>query len=1131
MDEPLRLRVKALFAQAADLPREEREAFLDSACRDEPDLRAKVERLLAYDAGFEDGKEEPGFLKSPVVRAPEKTPSESASPPQREEAGVPARIGPYRILRRHGEGGMGIVYEAEQDNPRRTVALKVIRPGWVSPELVHRFSHEAQILGRLQHVGIAQIHEAGMGADGQPFFAMEFIRGMPLDEYVRTRRPDTAARLELLAKVCDAVQHAHDKGVIHRDLKPGNILVDESGQPKVLDFGVAHVTTADLLATSSRTQTGQLLGTLSYMSPEQIAAHPTALDERSDVYTLGVILFELLADRLPYHLEQLPMHEVARVIQNHEPLRLGSIDARYRGDVEIIVAKSLEKDKARRYAAAGDLASDIRSYLRGEAIRARPASALYQLRKLARRHKALVGGVLGVMAALAAGAMVSLLYAIRAERNAREARYQTYRARLAVAVAALAKYDVADTAHQLDEAPPELRAWEWDHLHSRLDDSFAVLQQPADSPIFLLNGPRGLSVGATTAGSVRVNDSDGRESLRFPLGTERLASLVATPGGVRAVVFAGDRLVRLRDEAGRVQAVLDAAESVVPGVATVSTDGMRVAIVWGTSPRGRDVVDIYETASGKRRAACGGHEGGVWKLAFSPDGRQLASCGEDNLARVWDASTGALTVAMRGHTSKVLHVAFRPDGARLLTASADGTVRQWDVTNGREVEPPYERHTGEVRVAIFSPDGRFIASAGSDRVVRIWEAAGRSDVAVLRGHDRDVSELAFSTDGRRLASASPGFALGHRGDGSVRFWEVEPGADPRVLGGHTSYVYPVAYSPDGRWIASGSWDHTVRLWDARTGETCAVLRHPDVVLSLAFGPDSSWLVTGCDQDKNYRIWSLATAEVRELIPGPGDRLRRVAVSPDGRRLAVHDLKGNLRIHDVATHRTVASGEGSVPAYSPDGRWLAGYGHDQKVLCLWEAQTLRLIAQFTGHTGGIQSVAFSPDGRRLVSAGGDRTVRVWDVTTGQGRALEGHTDEVYAAVFHPSGARVASGGRDRAIWLWDLTTGHEVARLEGHTNYVYSLAFSPDGRSLVSGSGDGTVRLWDTEPLARRQQARRESEALRPEADRLVERLFDKLRDPDQVFAHLRADEALSDSIRQAALQAVMRRGHAAPRKL
>ena len=377
--------------------------------------------MLAFDAGFDIDPGEETFLKSPLDRTPQAALPESAFPTSCAEPGLATRIGRYRILRRHGEGGMGTVYEAEQDNPRRTVALKVIRPGLLSSELLDRFSHEAQILGRLQHTGIAQVYEAGMDADGQPFFAMEFIRGMPLDEYARNRSLDAAKRLELLAKVCDAVQHAHQKGVIHRDLKPGNILVDESGQPKVLDFGVAHVTSADQLTTSRRTQTGQLLGTLSYMSPEQIAADPTVLDERSDVYTLGVVLFELLTHRLPYHLDQLPVHEVAWVILHEEPSRLGSVDTAYRGDVEIIVAKALEKDKSRRYASAGDMAADIKRYLRGEVILARPASALYQLRKFARRHKALVAGASGIFAACLWEPIVSVLFALRAEENARVA--------------------------------------------------------------------------------------------------------------------------------------------------------------------------------------------------------------------------------------------------------------------------------------------------------------------------------------------------------------------------------------------------------------------------------------------------------------------------------------------------------------------------------------------------------------------------------------------------------------------------------------------------------------------------------------------------------------------------------------
>jgi serine/threonine protein kinase len=401
MPDPSPEAVEALFQQAADLSPAQRGSFLDKHCASDPDLRAAVEELLQFDA---EAQSDPDFLPSPAEEV-------RATLPLWAQLRLPKFIGRYRILRRHGEGGMGTVYEAEQDNPRRAVALKVIRGDLVSAEFLNRFRHEAEVLGRLQHPGIAQVYEAGRGDDGQPFFAMEFIRGTPLDEYARIRGLGAPARLELLAKVCDAVQHAHDKGVIHRDLKPANILVDESGQPKVLDFGVARITDADLVSTSSQTQTGQLVGTLSYMSPEQLTARPSVLDGRSDVYTMGVILFELLANRLPYHLDQLPAHEVARVIAIQEPSRLGSIARLYRGDLEIIVAKALEKERTRRYASAGDLASDIRRYLRGDAILARPASAMYKLRKFARRNRALVAGVSGIFTALLVGTVVSILVA------------------------------------------------------------------------------------------------------------------------------------------------------------------------------------------------------------------------------------------------------------------------------------------------------------------------------------------------------------------------------------------------------------------------------------------------------------------------------------------------------------------------------------------------------------------------------------------------------------------------------------------------------------------------------------------------------------------------------------------------
>jgi serine/threonine protein kinase/Tfp pilus assembly protein PilF len=337
---------------------------------------------------------------------------------------LPERIGSYKILRLVGEGGMGAVYEAEQEKPRRRVALKVIRQGLTTQKLLRRFELESQVLGRLQHSGIAQIFEAGTAdspSGPQPFFAMEYIQGQSLSQYIRTDGPCSRERLELVAQICDAVHHAHQKGVIHRDLKPGNIIVDAAGHPKILDFGVARATDSDIQLTTMHTDVGQLIGTLSYMSPEQVAADPNELDTRSDVYALGVILFEALTGTLPYDLSNRRIHEAARVIQEQDPTSLSSVGKAYRGDIETIVAKALEKDKSRRYESAEQLAADIRRFLHDEPIVARPPSTLYQLRKFAKRNKVLVTGVAASLVALSAGLIVSLNQYVRAESQRKAA--------------------------------------------------------------------------------------------------------------------------------------------------------------------------------------------------------------------------------------------------------------------------------------------------------------------------------------------------------------------------------------------------------------------------------------------------------------------------------------------------------------------------------------------------------------------------------------------------------------------------------------------------------------------------------------------------------------------------------------
>jgi len=356
-------------------------------------------------------------------------------------AGVPGKIGQYTPLRVLGQGGMGTVYEAQQENPRRAVALKVIRAGYLSDELLHRFKQEAQVLGRLQHPGIAQVYEAGVVRDERggdlPFFAMEFIKGVPLTDYAAARGLGTRERLDLFAKVCDAVYHAHQKGVIHRDLKPGNILVDESGQPKILDFGVARATDSDIQQTTQQTDIGQLIGTVPYMSPEQVSGDPGDLDTRSDVYALGVIAYELLAGRLPYDLRRKMIHEAARIIKEEEPTRLSSINRTLRGDVETIVAKAMEKDKVRRYQSAESLASDIRRYLKDEPIAARPASTWYQVTKFSQRHTGLVAGVVAAFVILVGGIAATglvLRRALSAETSLATQLQETEKARTAEAV-------------------------------------------------------------------------------------------------------------------------------------------------------------------------------------------------------------------------------------------------------------------------------------------------------------------------------------------------------------------------------------------------------------------------------------------------------------------------------------------------------------------------------------------------------------------------------------------------------------------------------------------------------------------------------------------------------------------------
>jgi WD40 repeat protein len=873
------------------------------------------------------------------------------------------------------------------------------------------------------------------------------------------------------------------------------------------------------------------------MAPEQAGGKRAHVGPATDIYALGVMLYQLLTGQLPFQGES--TLEVLRAVTSDEPPRPRSLQPRVPRDLEAITLRCLEKEPGHRYSSALALAEDLERFHEGKPVLARPAGIAARLARACRRRP-LIALLLALLATSFCGGLAGVSWKwleadeqrMRASELAQQAvaekqgaLYETYQARLAAAGAALENNDVADAARQLEAAPKYLRDWEWRHLYSRLDDSSAIFPVPADEKGFLVSSPDGLRIGFITAAGHRLIELDGGDAGSVPIDRDYtdVRAATHTRRGLRVLVTRKTGGYDLLDERGQIVCQLDTPRRPWRPPMIVSPDGARAALVL-ERPQG-DQFLVFDAGSGKRISLCEGHPGN-WAILFSPDGTKLVSADDDGIVWLWNAATGAVAATCRGHQSKVVGAAFSPDGARLVTTSADCTVRQWDPATGRQIESPYDRHSGEVAAAVYSPDGKWIASAGVDRTIRVWQANGRQDVAVLHGHTAAIAELAFSPDGRRLASVSHPTKLVQSSDNTVRVWNVDPVASLPVLRGHTSYVYPVAFSPDGRWIASGAWDSKIGIWEAATGMPCAWLRQPGVVWGLAFAPDSSWIISTSHLDSKLRIWDVATGQLRREVQHPDASSRGLALSPDGATVAVttkDEQKEWVCVLNVDSGDLLFRAEGASLAYSSDGRWLAALGVDRTSIILLDARTHKVGAEFEGHEGLIIGAAFSPDSRRLVSCSVDHTARLWDVPGGKCQVLDGHNDEVFAAAFHPDGTRLATAGRDRGIWMWDLATGKDVLRLQGHVSYVWALAFSPDGTTLASGSGDFTVRLWDTAPLKERYQVRRQAEALTPEAEQLVARLFAELREPVKVVSRLQSDQTLTEPLRRSALRAVMRR--------